>query len=144
MKLLRWSTTRCLKVSGSLSEFFFFGSCFLFILSGRNALTTANSIWLNLTSDTIARRDTTRSIETARRHAIELHEKDLLAVQIMEKRLNISNRWAPESEEWKAAAERVSMRQYQRCLDTLEGLVVARMFELTRMNMSHTGKLIGL
>jgi hypothetical protein len=65
----------------------------------------------------------------------------------MEKRLNVSNRWAPESEEWKAAAVRVPMRKYQRCLDTLEGLVVARMFELMRMNMSQTGKhrkLIGL
>ncbi|KAJ3503342.1 hypothetical protein NLJ89_g8479 [Agrocybe chaxingu] len=31
------------------------------------------------------------------------------------------------------------MRKYQRCLDTLEGLVVARMFKLTKMNMSQTG-----
>lgn len=54
--------------------------------------------------------------------------------------MNIQNRWVPESEEWKAAAKLVSMRQYQRCLDTLEGLVVARMFELTRMNMSQTGR----
>jgi hypothetical protein len=140
MKLLRWSTTRFWKVFGSLSELWALVHVFLFILSGRNALATANSVWLNLTPETIARRDTTRAIETTRRHAIELHEKDLLAVQLMEKRLNISNRWVPESEEWKAAAERVSMRQYQRCLDTLEGLVVARMFELTRMNMSQTGK----
>jgi len=70
-----------------------------------------------------------------------MHDKDLIAVQLMEKRLNIRDRWAPESEEWKAAAKLVLMRQYQRCLDTLEGLVVARMFELTRMNMSQTGKL---
>ena len=59
----------------------------------------------------------------------------------MEKRLNVTSRWLPGSEEWKAAAEKVSMRQYQRCLDTLEGLIVARMFELTKMNMSQTGKL---
>jgi hypothetical protein len=61
-------------------------------------------------------------------------------VQLMEKKLNIGDRWMPGSEEWKAAAEKVSMRQYQHCLDTLEGLVVARMFELTKMNMSQTGK----
>jgi hypothetical protein len=60
----------------------------------------------------------------------------------MEKRLNISERWLPGSEEWKAAMVKVSMRQYQRCLDTLEGLVVARMFELTKMNMSQTGELL--
>jgi hypothetical protein len=73
-----------------------------------------------------------------------MHEKDLVAVHLMEKRLNIGVRWGPESEEWRAAADRVSMRQFQRCLDSLEGLVVARMFELTRMNMSQTGKLIKL
>lgn len=61
-------------------------------------------------------------------------------MQLMEKRLNISDCWMPGSEEWTAAAEKVSMRQYQRCLDTLEGLVVARMFKLTKMNMLQTGK----
>ena len=115
---------------------------YLFILSERNALEIANSVWSNLTPATIGRRDATRAIETTRRHAIELHDKDLVSVHLMEKRLNICDRWTPVSEEWKVAAERVSMRQYQRCLDTLEGLVVARMFELTRMNMSQTGKLI--
>ena len=117
---------------------------YLFILSGRHTLATANLVWSNLSPETIGRRDTTRAIETTRRHAIEMHEKDLIAVHLMEKRLNICVRWGPEGEEWKAAAERVSMRQYQRCLDSLEGLVVARMFELTRMNMSQTGKLIKL
>jgi len=58
----------------------------------------------------------------------------------MEKRLNVSSRWVPGSGEWEAAAKKVSIRQYQRCLDTLEGLVVARMFELTKMNMSQTGE----
>jgi hypothetical protein len=48
----------------------------------------------------------------------------------------------PDSVEWQQAAEKVSMRRYQRCIDALEGLVVARMFELTKMNMSQTGKLL--
>jgi hypothetical protein len=34
----------------------------------------------------------------------------------------------------------VTMRKYQRALDHLEGLIVACMFELTKMNMSQTGK----
>lgn len=113
----------------------------LLILFNRNALTTANKVWINLIPATVGCRDTTRAIETTRRHAIESHEKDLHAVQLMEKRLDISCRWVPESAEWIAAAEKVSMRLYQRCLDILEGLVVARMFELTKMNMSQTGKL---
>jgi len=42
--------------------------------------------------------------------------------------------------EWQQAAEKVSMQHYQHYIDALEGLVVARMFELTKMNMSQTGK----
>ncbi|KAF8341085.1 hypothetical protein F5887DRAFT_1062512 [Amanita rubescens] len=34
------------------------------------------------------------------------------------------------------------MRRYQRALDILEGLVVARIFELSKMNMSETGESI--
>lgn len=143
-KLLKWSTTRCLKVSGSLSESWAIVYVIILIDLERTSLATANLVWSNLTPETIDRRDATRAVETVRRHAIEMHDKDLTAVHLMEKRLNISDRWMPESGEWKAAAERVSMRQFQRCLDSLEGLVVARMFELTRMNMSQTGKQICL
>jgi hypothetical protein len=57
----------------------------------------------------------------------------------MEKSMDISSRWTPDSPEWVAAAEKAKMRTYQRCIDTLEGLVVSRMFELTKMNMSQTG-----
>lgn len=53
--------------------------------------------------------------------------------------MNITSRWEPESVEWKAAADKVVKRRYQRCIDNLEGLVVARMFELSKMNMSQTG-----
>jgi hypothetical protein len=53
--------------------------------------------------------------------------------------MNITSRWEPESVEWKAAADKVVKRQYQHCIDNLEGLVVARMFELSKMNMSQTG-----
>ena len=53
--------------------------------------------------------------------------------------MNITSRWEPESVEWKTAADKVVKRQYQHCIDNLEGLVVARMFELSKMNMSQTG-----
>jgi hypothetical protein len=36
----------------------------------------------------------------------------------------------------------VSSRRYQRALDQLQGLVVARMFELSKVNMSGTGKFL--
>ena len=108
----------------------------------RQRLSAADIVWSKvLTPATFGQRDTqSRGVETARRHARETHEKDLWAVQHMEMKMGIVSRWVPDSLEWKAAAEKVSKRRYQRCLDNLEGLIVARMFKLTKMNMSQTSK----
>jgi hypothetical protein len=84
--------------------------------------------------------DNTRKIETARRHALENHEKDLKAVQALKLKLGVEQRWQPQSTEWQSAGKLVAMRKYQRALDVLEGLIVSRMFELTKMNRSQTGK----
>lgn len=105
----------------------------------RRRLAAATLTWSNLTQANIGQRDTTASTETARRHALELQKRDLAAVQVLENKLNVVQRWERGSLEWQAAAEKVSMRTYQRCIDILEGLVVARMFELTKMNRSQTG-----
>jgi hypothetical protein len=70
---------------------------------------------------------------------LEEYEKDLKMVQDLEKKLNISVRWEPGNEDWVRTGKLVAMRKYQRALDRLEGLIVARMFELTKMNMSQTG-----
>ncbi|KAF8188436.1 hypothetical protein K438DRAFT_1594303, partial [Mycena galopus ATCC 62051] len=82
----------------------------------------------------------TRRIETQRRHALEVFSKTLATVQDLEVRLGITRRWEPEDEEWVTAARMVINRRYQRALDELEGLVVARMFELSKAHMSDTGK----
>src|ERR1700678_1471750 len=105
----------------------------------RRTLAAAVLAWSNLTEVNIGKRDMTASAETARRHALENQKRDLAAVQIVENKLNIARRWERGSFEWQAAAEKVMMRTYQRCIDVLEGLVVARMFELTKMNRSQTG-----
>ncbi|KAF8132147.1 hypothetical protein K438DRAFT_1694684, partial [Mycena galopus ATCC 62051] len=81
----------------------------------------------------------TRRIETQRRHALEVFSKTLATVQDLEVRLGITRRWEPDDEEWVAAARMVINRRYQRALDELEGLVVARMFELSKAHMSDTG-----
>jgi hypothetical protein len=81
----------------------------------RRKLAAANEVWLNLIPSSINERDMTRSIETARRHAIEAHQKGSLAVQILEKKMSITSCWLPESVEWKATAEMVVNRRYQRC-----------------------------
>jgi hypothetical protein len=88
-----------------------------------------------------AHSDRTRSIETKRRHTLENRDRDLQVVQDLEQKLEVKERWTPGCPEWQVAAEMVGKRRYQRCLDSLEGLVVSRMFELTKMNMSQTGVL---
>ena len=81
----------------------------------------------------------TRRNETLRRHAQESYDKDLHIVQELERKLNVSHRWVPEDEEWQSAGRLVASREYRRALDNLEGLVVARLFELTKMNRAGTG-----
>jgi hypothetical protein len=83
----------------------------------------------------------TRRVETKRRHALEVASKSLGAVQDLELKLGITARWEPGSEAWVKAAKMVSSRRYQRALDQLQGLVVARMFELSKVNMSGTGEI---
>ncbi|KAJ7124029.1 hypothetical protein C8R43DRAFT_899278 [Mycena crocata] len=80
----------------------------------------------------------TRRLEAQRRHAMELHNKCLLAVHDLEWRMGIE-RWEPNSPEWQQTAVMVHRRRYQRALDQLQALIIARMFELTKMNMSGTG-----
>ncbi|KAI6001444.1 hypothetical protein EDD15DRAFT_2361851 [Pisolithus albus] len=81
----------------------------------------------------------TRQNETLRRHAQENYDKDLVVVQELERKLNVSRRWTPEDKEWQHAGRLVAHREYRRALDTLESLVVARLFELTKMNRAGTG-----
>ena len=85
-------------------------------------------------------RDQTPSKETRRRHAIETRDKNLQVVQDLEAKIGITHRWKVGGSEWRAAAKLVVMRKYRCALDNLEGLVVARIFELTKMHMSGTGK----
>ena len=67
--------------------------------------------------------------------------KALEAVHDFEQIHDIDERWAENSQQWNEATVLLRNRTYRRCLDTLEGLVVAHMFELTKMNMSQTGEL---
>lgn len=61
-------------------------------------------------------------------------------VHTLEQKLGLEGkRWTEDSPEYQQAADLASRRRYQRCLDELEALVVSRVFELTKMNMSQTG-----
>ncbi|KAF8573706.1 hypothetical protein K439DRAFT_1624875 [Ramaria rubella] len=60
-------------------------------------------------------------------------------LQKVEGHLDIGARWTPESLEFLRAAEYLRIQGYQCAVDKLEGLVVQRLFELTKVNVSHTG-----
>ncbi|KAG6895254.1 hypothetical protein C0992_002338 [Termitomyces sp. T32_za158] len=77
--------------------------------------------------------------DTKVRHAQEALDNALRTVQDLELQMEIVERWTPDCDAWKAAALLVGRRRYQRCLDELESLIVSRMFELSKMNMSQTG-----
>ncbi|KAI5989528.1 hypothetical protein EDD15DRAFT_2171307 [Pisolithus albus] len=80
-----------------------------------------------------------RQNETLRRHAQENYDKDLLVIQELERKLNISRHWVPEDKEWQNAGRLVANREYRCALDNLESLVVAWLFKLTKMNRAGTG-----
>ncbi|KAJ7805124.1 hypothetical protein B0H14DRAFT_3091659 [Mycena olivaceomarginata] len=75
--------------------------------------------------------------ELARRHAREKVDRDLEAVQELEEKLGISDRWTSESPQWTATVQQVKQKKYQKALDAVELLVVERIFEQTQ---SQTGK----
>ena len=73
----------------------------------RQKLSAALQIWSLLTPQSIFSKNTTQETETTCRHTLESHAKNLQSVQAMEKSMDISIRWIPESAEWVAAAEKV-------------------------------------
>ncbi|KAG1881001.1 hypothetical protein F4604DRAFT_1879890 [Suillus subluteus] len=81
----------------------------------------------------------TRKTESTRRHVLEDYERNLKLVQALECKLDIITRWVPDDGEWQRVGRLVANRKYQRALDRLEGLVVARIFELAKMNKAGTG-----
>ncbi|KAJ3717531.1 hypothetical protein C8R42DRAFT_587087, partial [Lentinula raphanica] len=111
--------------------------------TAQNKVNDPNREWITYTPDSIlsalGRNDQTQHIEARRRHAIENRDDLKAEVQALEMRLAIKTRWTPDSDEWRVAKDLVHKAKYQRALDKLEGLVVARLFELSKMNMSHTG-----
>jgi len=78
--------------------------------------------------------------ESARRHALEDYERNLKVVQALELKLEIKKRWTPEDTQWQKVGRLMANWKYQHALDRLEGLIVARIFELTKMNQAGTGE----
>ncbi|KAF8587248.1 hypothetical protein K439DRAFT_854298 [Ramaria rubella] len=75
-------------------------------------------------------------LETGRSQALELLLTLRKALFDLEHKLGIHETWTPACQDWQETEKYMNMRTYQRALDTLESLVVARLFELTKLNQS--------
>ena len=62
-------------------------------------------------------------------------------VSFLENQLDLDGRWTPSSNEYQEAKYEATHRAYWCALDELERLVVQRLLELTKLNISGTGKL---
>lgn len=58
----------------------------------------------------------------------------------MEDRMNISTRWTTLSPEYQSTLKYISNRKYEQALDHLQQLVIKRLFELHKLNLSQTGQ----
>ncbi|KAG1864923.1 hypothetical protein DFJ58DRAFT_714764 [Suillus subalutaceus] len=81
----------------------------------------------------------TRKAETTRCHAVKDHERNSKLIQALKCKLKIMMCWTPADADWQRVGRLVAHRKYQRALDRLESLVVARIFELSKMNRAGTG-----
>ncbi|KAL0568063.1 hypothetical protein V5O48_013924 [Marasmius crinis-equi] len=84
-------------------------------------------------------KDKTNAVERTMRQEEEKEEKLLEEVHRLENALDVQSRWKEGSAEWKEAEGLARNQVYQKAIDRVEGLVVARIFELSRLNVSGTG-----
>lgn len=82
----------------------------------------------------------TMSIEEAARNGLDTLIALQNAARRLEDKLDIKERWTESCDDWKRVDVSVAEREYRKAIDRLEGLVVARLFELSKMNQAGTGK----
>ncbi|KAF9058384.1 hypothetical protein BDP27DRAFT_1241338, partial [Rhodocollybia butyracea] len=81
----------------------------------------------------------TRKAETRRRYLMEQHSKVLWEVTQKEVAMDITRRWDPLTPEYKAALQYTNEQKYRQALENLHLLVVKRLFEMHKLNLSGTG-----
>ena len=108
----------------------------------RQRIKSTTNVFIQVSAVDASQQQSTAKLETARCHALEKYNKILDQVQALEMRLQPASWWTPDTTEWKEAKRLVSAAEYRPCLNCLEGLIVARLFEFTKLNMSGTGVLI--
>jgi hypothetical protein len=57
----------------------------------------------------------------------------------MEVRMGIASRWESSMPEYQETLKYIKTREYHHALDNLQNLVIQRLFELHKLNLSQTG-----
>ncbi|KAL0567522.1 hypothetical protein V5O48_014471 [Marasmius crinis-equi] len=86
-----------------------------------------------------------RKLEKSLRDDQEMEFKHIRDIQDLEARLEVGKgeRWMAGSPNWVRVEKSISEREYWRAADCLEGLMVARMQEMGRLNIAGTGEWSG-
>ena len=61
------------------------------------------------------------------------------SIQLLETEHGVERRWSQQHTEWIKAEKSLQECDYEAAVDHLEGLIVARLFELGKMNKAKTG-----
>ncbi|KAF8491772.1 hypothetical protein JB92DRAFT_3085088 [Gautieria morchelliformis] len=80
-----------------------------------------------------------RHLEMARARSLETLLTLQEAVQDLESKLEIGERWEKGSPAWIATQAMIDSRAYRQAINKLEGLVVGRLFELGKVHQAGTG-----
>ena len=81
-----------------------------------------------------------RARESERAAAVCKIELQMNVVDDTERRLGVDERWTPGHAEYQRALQYLNNRKFIRAVEALEGLVVQRLFELSKANLIGTGK----
>jgi hypothetical protein len=76
----------------------------------------------------------------ARRHANEQRNRDIELVEDLEQKLSVETRWTSDSPQWTATDAALKKHKYLDALDEIEQIILARLFEMTKVHQSGTGR----
>jgi len=63
-------------------------------------------------------------------------------VEDLERRMEVKERWTQDNAKYQDAEQHTRNRKFTHAVDELEGLVVQRIFELSKANLAGTGMLV--
>ncbi|KAJ7838459.1 hypothetical protein B0H14DRAFT_3087059 [Mycena olivaceomarginata] len=72
-------------------------------------------------------------------NAIEQRNRDIELVEDLEQKLGVETRWTSNSPQWTATDAALKKHKYLDALDEIEQIILARLFEMTKVHQSGTG-----